>query len=61
MPARGEGAHCVFESCGLLATAEGLGGAVVRMEVTGRADNPSIATKTLPLFEDSLKILGTPR
>jgi hypothetical protein len=41
--------------------AEGLGGAVVRMEVTGKTDNPSIATKTLPLIEDSLKILGTPR
>jgi len=41
--------------------AEGLGGAVVRMEVTGKTGNPSIATKTLPLIEDSLKILGTPR
>jgi hypothetical protein len=41
--------------------AEGLGGAVVRMEVTGKTDNPSIATKTLPLIEDSLKILGAPR
>jgi len=41
--------------------AEGLGGAVVRMEVTGKMDALSIATKTLPLFEDSLKILGTPR
>lgn len=41
--------------------AEGLGGAVVRMEVTGKADNPYVATKTLPLIEDSLKILGTPR
>ncbi len=47
---------------GVLETlAEGLGGAVVRMEVTGRADNPLVATKTLPLIEDSLKILGTPR
>ncbi|MBN1505788.1 MAG: hypothetical protein JW955_03025 [Sedimentisphaerales bacterium] len=41
--------------------AEGLGGAVVRMEVTGKADNPSVTTKTLPLIEDSLKILGSPR
>lgn len=41
--------------------AEGLGGAVVRMEVTGNAGNPSVATKTLPLIEDSLRILGTPR
>ena len=41
--------------------AEGLGGAVVRMEVTGKADNPYVTTKTLPVIEDSLKILGTPR
>jgi hypothetical protein len=41
--------------------AEGLGGAVVRLEVTGKANNPVVATKTLPFFEDSLKILGTPQ
>ncbi len=40
---------------------EGLGGAVVRMEVTGKADNPKVETKTLPVIEDSLKILGTPQ
>ncbi len=40
---------------------EGLGGAVVRMEVTGKADNPNVETKTLPVIEDSLKILGAPR
>lgn len=40
---------------------EGLGGAVVRMEVTGTADNPKVETKALPLIEDSLKILGTPQ
>lgn len=40
---------------------EGLGGAVVRMEVTGKADDPRVETKTLPVIEDSLKILGTPR
>ena len=38
---------------------EGLGTAVVRMEVTGKADNPEVKTKTLPVIEDSLKILGT--
>jgi hypothetical protein len=38
---------------------EGLGGGVVRMEVTGKADNPQIQTKTLPVIEESLKILGT--
>ncbi|MDI6448557.1 hypothetical protein [Anaerobaca lacustris] len=40
---------------------EGLGGAVVRMEVTGTADEPKVETKTLPLIEDSLKILGAPQ
>ncbi len=39
---------------------EGLGGAVVRMEVTGRTDDPHVETKTLPVIGDSLKILGTP-
>jgi hypothetical protein len=39
---------------------EGLGGAVVRMEVTGTADNPRVQTKALPVLEDSLRILGTP-
>lgn len=46
----------VFESL-----AEGLGGAVVRMEVTGKTNSPSVTTKPLPLIEDSLKILGAPR
>jgi len=40
---------------------EGLGGAVVRMEVTGNAYDPHVETKALPLIEDSLKILGTPQ
>ncbi len=40
---------------------EGLGGAVVRMEVTGKADRPNVETKTLPVIEDSLKILGAPQ
>lgn len=39
---------------------EGLGGGVVRIEVTGKAADPHIETKALPLIEDSLKILGTP-
>jgi len=41
--------------------AEGLGRAVVRMEVTGNVHDPQIETKTLPVVEDSLKILGKPR
>ena len=39
---------------------ESLSGAVVRMEVTGKASSPRVQTKTLPLIEDSLRILGTP-
>ena len=39
---------------------EGLGGAVVRMEITGQASNPRVQTKALPVIEDSLRILGTP-
>lgn len=40
---------------------EGIGGGVVRVEVTGKADSPKVETRTLPVIEDSLKILGTPR
>jgi hypothetical protein len=40
---------------------EGLGGAVIRMEVTGPADDPQVKTKALPVIEDSLRIIGTPR
>ena len=40
---------------------EGLGGAMVRMEVTGTTNHPNVETKTLPVIEDSLKILGTPQ
>jgi hypothetical protein len=39
---------------------EGLGGAMVRMEVTGKAGNPRVQTKALPVIEDSLRILGAP-
>lgn len=42
------------------ALTEGLGGAVVRMEVTGKVSNPYVETRTLPVIEDSLRILGTP-
>ena len=39
---------------------EGLGQAVVRMEVTGNIYDPKITTTTLPVIGDTLKILGTP-
>ncbi|NLH42653.1 MAG: hypothetical protein GX448_12520 [Planctomycetes bacterium] len=42
------------------ALTEGLGGAVVRIEVTGTASAPVVQTKTLPVIEDSLRILGKP-
>jgi len=41
--------------------AEGLGQAVVRVEVTGNVHDPQVTTKTLPVIKDSLKILGTKR
>jgi hypothetical protein len=40
---------------------EGLGTAVVRVEVSGTVEEPKVETKALPVIEDSLKILGTPR
>lgn len=43
----------------LQSLAEGLGVAVVRMEVSGNVYNPQVEVKTLPLIEDSLQILGT--
>jgi hypothetical protein len=30
------------------------------MEVTGKASNPHVQTKALPVIEDSLRILGAP-
>jgi hypothetical protein len=41
--------------------AEGLSQAVVRVEVTGNVHDPQVTTRTLPVIEDSLKILGTKR
>ncbi len=38
---------------------EGLGRAVVRMDVTGDFYDPKVTTKTLPLIEETLQILGT--
>jgi hypothetical protein len=38
---------------------EGLGSAVVKMEVTGDLYDPDVRSKTLPLIRDTLKILGT--
>jgi hypothetical protein len=43
------------------ALTEGLGGAVVRMEVTGKVSDPLVQTKTLPVIEDSLRLLGAPQ
>jgi len=38
---------------------EGLGRAVIRMEVTGNYNDPKVITKTLPVIERTLQILGT--
>jgi hypothetical protein len=43
----------------LQSLAEGLGVAVVRMEVSGNVYDPQVKTKALPVIEDSLQILGT--
>jgi hypothetical protein len=40
---------------------EGLGHAVVRMEVTGDVYDPKVTTTTLPVVKEAVKILGTPR
>ena len=38
---------------------EGLGQAVVRMDVTGNFYDPKITTKSLPLIEQTLQIFGS--
>ena len=43
----------------LQSLSEGLGQAVVRMDVTGDLYDPKVTTKTLPLFEQTLSIFGT--
>ncbi len=37
---------------------EGLGGAVVRIEVGGTVTEPRVTTKTLPVIEESLRVIG---
>ncbi len=39
---------------------EGLGRAVVRVEVKGKMSDPQITTRTLPVIGETLEILGTP-
>jgi hypothetical protein len=40
---------------------EGLGRAVVRVEVNGKVNDPQITTKPLPVIKETLEILGTPK
>jgi hypothetical protein len=40
---------------------EGLGRAVVRVEVKGKASDPQVTTRPLPVIGETLEILGTPR
>ncbi len=44
----------------LASLTEGLGQAVVRLDVTGDADDPKIETTTLPVLEGTLGIFGRP-
>ncbi len=43
----------------LQSLAEGLGQGVVRMDVTGDLHDPKVTTKTLPVIDGTLQILGT--
>ncbi|MFC1764584.1 DUF3971 domain-containing protein [Planctomycetota bacterium] len=45
----------------LQALSEGLGGAVVRLEITGPPATPHVTTHALPVIKDSLRILGAPQ
>jgi len=46
----------IFESL-----TEGLGRAVMRVEVKGKANDPQVTTRPLPVIGETLEILGTPR
>jgi hypothetical protein len=59
--ARGHHRLATTQPSVLQSLAEGLGIAVVRMEVTGNFYDPKVETRALPVIEDSLGILGTPR
>ena len=59
--ARGHHRLATAQPSVLQSLAEGLGIAVVRMEVTGNFYDPKVETRALPVIEDSLGILGTPR
>ncbi len=38
---------------------EGLGQAVIRVDITGKFDNPIVTTRALPVIKETLNILGT--
>jgi hypothetical protein len=40
---------------------EGIGRAVIRVEVKGKADDPQVTTRPLPVIKEAMEILGTPR
>jgi autotransporter translocation and assembly factor TamB len=40
---------------------EGLGRAVVKVEVNGQANDPQVTTRPLPVIKETLKIFGTPK
>ncbi len=47
------------EPTALQSLTEGLGGAVVRMEITGSPDDPNVTTRPLPVLEEPFRLLGT--
>jgi hypothetical protein len=34
---------------------------VIRVEVKGKADDPQVTTRPLPVIKEAMEILGTPR
>lgn len=59
--ARGTKRLASAEPPALQALTEGLGGAVVRIEITGRTADPQIKAKTLPVLQEPFRIFGAIR
>ena len=47
------------EPSALQSLTEGLGQAVIRVDITGKFDNPIVTTRALPVIKETLNILGT--
>ena len=57
--ARGHHRLATEEPSVLQSLAEGLGIAVVRMEITGNFYDPEVKTRALPVIKEAVRILGT--